>query len=194
MPISPFALQPATMGDIPHIMQFISEAQQHLKSQGIDQWQDGYPNATAIASDIAAQQGYLILLHTQDTASAAIIGQPIGYLCVDFSGEPAYATLTDGEWHADAPYATIHRMTIGDAHKGKGFALRAFSLADTICANHGISNLRIDTHPDNHKMQYLLAKHGFTLCGRVFYPSGVRLAYDKIISSTCSAAGAQCHK
>lgn len=175
-------LTPACLADLPLILQFITEAQQHLKDQGIDQWQDGYPNEAGIRADIAANIGYLAVL-TPAEGSAAGAAKKIGYLCIDFGGEPAYDVITDGQWHTAAPYAVVHRMTIGDAYKGKGLARSVFALVDAFCRTQGVQNFRIDTHPDNVKMQHLLTQHGFALCGTVIYASGIRLAYDKIIAA-----------
>ncbi len=43
------------------------------------------------------------------------------------------------------------------------------------------SNIRIDTHRDNHIMQHCLSKAGFTYCGIILLLDGdERLAYQKI--------------
>ena len=46
-------LQLSTTSDIQSILQIINDAKTHLKSQKIDQWQNGYPNQTQIEQDIA---------------------------------------------------------------------------------------------------------------------------------------------
>ncbi len=169
------SLQLATEADIPLIMEFIAQAKQHLKDQGIDQWQDGYPNQDSIVADINAHKGFLAISE-QPTGNTAI-----GYLCIDFDGEPAYDTLHDGNWHTNAPYAVVHRFTIGDSYKGKGLACAVFALVDDYCKAHGIAAFRIDTALENFKMQHLILKSSFALCGTVRYGESPRLAYDKII-------------
>ena len=42
----------ATETDLNAIMNIISQAQNYLKEQGIDQWQNGYPNRQTIKKDI----------------------------------------------------------------------------------------------------------------------------------------------
>jgi hypothetical protein len=43
------------------------------------------------------------------------------------------------------------------------------------------SNIRIDTHGDNHIMQHVIKKYGFTYCGIIYLASGdERLAYQLI--------------
>ena len=42
-------------------MDIINDAKKHLKDQGIDQWQNGYPDETAIQRDIASGKGYFVV-------------------------------------------------------------------------------------------------------------------------------------
>ncbi len=167
----PVCIEPATAADLPLIMQFITQAQQHLKDQGIDQWQDGYPNADSITADIARKTGYIAQYH----------GETFGYFSIDFAGEPAYATIKNGAWNTKEPYAVVHRFTIGDAFKGKGLANLLFTAIDAHCKAAGIAYFRIDTADKNNKMQHILTKHGFAYCGEVFYGESLRLAFDKTI-------------
>jgi RimJ/RimL family protein N-acetyltransferase len=49
------------------------------------------------------------------------------------------------------------------------------------CFAHA-TNIRIDTHRDNHIMQHVIQKHGFTYCGIIYLLSGdERLAYQKML-------------
>ena len=45
-------IQLATISDIPKIIEIIEDAKIYLASLGIDQWQNGYPNAVQIENDI----------------------------------------------------------------------------------------------------------------------------------------------
>ncbi len=84
-------------------MNMINAAKQHLKDQGIDQWQTGYPDEACIRRDIAAKKGYFISDETQI----------LGYLFIDFDSEPAYDNL-NGEWISDGQYVVVHRLALSD--------------------------------------------------------------------------------
>ncbi|MDD3026834.1 MAG: GNAT family N-acetyltransferase, partial [Erysipelotrichaceae bacterium] len=46
--------------DIPQIMAIIDEAKSYLKSQNINQWQDGYPNSDVIKNDIILDRSFVL--------------------------------------------------------------------------------------------------------------------------------------
>ncbi|MBO5485388.1 MAG: GNAT family N-acetyltransferase, partial [Eubacterium sp.] len=64
--------------DIPGIMRIIRQAQEYMKNQGIDQWQNGYPNKEAFEDDI--KKGYSYVVEDE--------GKIIGTIAVIFDGEP----------------------------------------------------------------------------------------------------------
>lgn len=150
-------------------MGFIDQAKAYLKEQGIDQWQQGYPDRACIQADLAAQTGYF-LVEDQEA---------VGYLCIDFDGEPSYENLK-GNWHSGGAYGVIHRMAIGRARQGTGLASRAFALAEDLCRKRAVHSIRVDTDGDNRKMRHLLKKNGYTYCGAVFFDYSEKIAFDKV--------------
>lgn len=167
-----FSLQPVAIQDLETAMGLICEAKRYLKSQGIDQWQAGYPDESSIREDIENNRGYFI---TDGTQTAA-------YLCIDFKGEPAYETLI-GSWLSNLPYAVIHRMAIAEDYRGKGLASTVFQLAERLCKEKNVSSIRVDTDEKNLIMRHVIAKNGFEYCGTVWFQNSSKQAYEKIIHS-----------
>lgn len=164
-------LELAQPGQEAAALAMIQQGRERLAAQGIDQWQDGYPNLESIQGDIRQQKGYFLL---ED-------GERAGYFCLDFGGEPAYQAL-EGHWLSAGPYGAIHRVVIGDRHLGRGLAKQAFALAEAACRRRGVPSLRVDTHRDNKTMRGLVERLGFTPCGLVYYRvSGERIAYEKLL-------------
>ncbi len=149
----------------------IEDGKAFLKSQGIDQWQNGYPDEECIKNDIINKKGYFLVC--DDTV--------VGYMCVDFDGEPAYDTL-QGEWKYDVPYVVVHRMVIDSTFKAKGLASVAFSLVEKLALERGIHNFRVDTDADNKIMQHILGKNGFQYCGVINFDNSEKIAFEKLIS------------
>ena len=134
-----------------------------VNSGNTNQWKNGYPSEEIMLSDMEKDGGYVI----EDG------GQIVGYFAFLPSPEPTYSKIYDGEWLDDTlPYHVIHRIaSFPDAH-GIFKSIMDFCFARE-------SNIRIDTHKDNHIMQHNILKHGFTYCGIIHLTSGdERLAYQ----------------
>lgn len=154
-------------------LDMIEQGRTYLKNQGIDQWQNGYPNAESIQQDIDNQKGYFLTDGEHDLA----------YLCMDFSGEPAYNDIK-GAWLTDdnAQYMVIHRLAFHESYRGKGLATTVFQLAGEFCKEHGVNSIRVDTDSDNKIMQHTLKKAGFTYCGTIWFAGGDKVAFEKVLS------------
>lgn len=157
--------------DIAQIMEIIRQAQNYLKEQKVEQWQDGYPNEGSIAEDI--QNGVTYVYEAEDRL--------LGTLALIFGTEPTYAVIHDGAWETEGiPYATIHRIAIADDVKGRGIAGEMLAEAERICRENKVHTLRIDTHEDNKSMQAWIKKNHFFYCGWIIVANGdKRLAYEK---------------
>lgn len=150
----------------------IEQGRTYLKNQGIDQWQNGYPNPESIQQDIAHSKGYFLTDGTEYLA----------YLCMDFDGEPAYNEIK-GKWLTDnnAKYMVIHRLAFDESYRGKGLSSAVFKLAEEFCKETGIKSIRVDTDSDNKIMQHIMKKTGFLYCGTIWFAGGNKIAFEKIV-------------
>ena len=161
-------LRKANENETDNAVRLINEAKKFLKQQGIDQWQKGYPDIECIKNDIKNKKGYFL---EEDIL--------IGYLCIDFDGEPAYDTL-NGEWKGNDKYAVVHRMAIDDAYRGKGAASTAFDLVQSLCRENGVHSIRVDTDEDNKIMQHIIHKNGFEFCGSICFDNSKKIDFEKL--------------
>ena len=161
----------ARPGDIPAIMGLIGQAKEFLRAQGVDQWQNGYPGEDAIGGDVARGTGYLLTLD----------GRAVGYLCIDFGGEPSYAGLR-GSWAGGGPYAVLHRLALDGGVRGRGLTAEVFRCSEALCRARGVYELRADTDADNHVMRHILEKNGFLYRGTVWFDNSEKIAFEKILS------------
>ncbi len=149
-------------------MEMINEAKAFLRSNGVDQWQTGYPSYETIAADIAAKRGYVLMDGEEYVA----------YMCIDFDGEPAYNDLV-GNWLTEGPYGVMHRLATRSAYRGKGMASVAFMLGGELMKERGCVSFRVDTDNDNLIMKHLLAKNGFEYCGTIWFDNSEKIAFEK---------------
>lgn len=162
----------ADKSDIDAIICIIKHAQQYLKEQKIEQWQNNYPNIETIKSDIKNGNGYVL---TKDGITA-------GTVAVVFGAEETYENIYGGKWISDREYATIHRIAVSAGEKGKGLASVILGEIEKMCLNEGVHSIRVDTHRENIPMQRLLQRNGFQYCGVIYLGDGSeRIAFEKAI-------------
>lgn len=156
--------------DLPQVMSIIAQAQAYLASQGVDQWQDGYPDEATMRQDIADQTGYVLEDGGRVVAIATII----------FTGEPTYDVIHDGAWTTPEPYACIHRIAVDASQRGKGTANEMMAASDQRVLAEGMHSIRIDTHEDNLPMQRMLMRNGYTLCGVIYLDRGAEMGAKRV--------------
>lgn len=96
--------------DINHVMDIIKQAQTYFKQQGINQWQNNYPNTETIRKDIENNYSYVLIKEHNIIATAAI----------SFDEEKTYNQIYDGQWITKGDYAAIHRIAVDSNYKGLG--------------------------------------------------------------------------
>ena len=144
--------------DIDDIMNIIKQAQAYFKEQGIDQWQNNYPNPETIRNDIANKHSYILLKDNNIVATAA----------VSFDGEKTYNSIYEGEWITNNEYAVIHRIAVDNTYKGLGLSSKIIKNVEELCLSKGVHSIKIDTHEENISMQRLLKKNKFQYRGVIY--------------------------
>ncbi len=162
--------------DVPGIMRIIAQAQAYMKAEGIDQWQNGYPNEAAFLEDMERDYSYVMEEN----------GKVIGTMAVIFDGEPTYDHIYDGAWKtADEPYGAIHRVAVDADCKGKGIAGAMLAEAEKLCRERGVRSMKNDTHRDNQSMRRMVIKNGFEYCGIIYLEDGAeRIAFEKVLNES----------
>lgn len=157
--------------DINNIMQIIDEAKEALKEQGIDQWQNGYPNDDVIRNDILNNDSYVFIKNNEIVAT----------LAVSFDGEKTYDKIYDGDWISNDEFAVIHRIAISNKYKGTGIASEIIKMIEAMCLDKDVHSIKVDTHEFNIPMQKLLKKNDFKYCGVIYLEDkSKRVAFEKI--------------
>lgn len=160
----------ATEEDVNSIMNIIRQAQDYFKEQGINQWQDNYPNSEIVKNDIKNKNGYVLLKNN-------II---VGTVVVSFDGEKNYEHVYGGKWVSNGAYAVIHRIAIDSNNKGLGLSSIIIKNIEKICLNKEVHSIKIDTHKENISMQNMLLKNGFKYCGLIYLENkNERVAFEK---------------
>ena len=171
----------ATPADLPVIMDIIRQAQRGLAELEVDQWQDGYPDEAAFLRDM--EHGYCYVAVEDAEITECTPGQILGVAAIIPDGEPDYDRIYEGNWLNEGSYMTVHRVAVDDRVKRKGVASFLLTEAAEMAREQGLQSLRLDTHPDNQRMQACLERNGLQCCGRIYLSRGgdARLAYEKCL-------------
>ena len=146
------------------VMKLYENARSFMAAHGNPlQWGTSHPGEDLILRDIEEGNSYVCEEH----------GKIIATFFYRKGADDTYRRIYNGEWLNERPYGVVHRITSDGTIKG----------AASFCLDWAFSqcgNLKIDTHQDNHIMQHLLDKKGFTYCGIIYTDDGgERLAYQK---------------
>lgn len=161
-------IRAAHIEDLKAVMAVLDAAKGIMRSSGnTGQWVNGYPSEDVIRNDIDNGNGFIVEACKRIVAYFAFIASP----------ELTYGYIEGGAWLNDAPYHVVHR--IGSYPEVHG----VFRAIMDWCFTQD-SNIRIDTHRDNHIMQHCITSYGFTYCGIIFLQNGdERLAYQLSVSN-----------
>lgn len=159
----------ADYADLDEIMKIVEQAQAFIRSQGFEQWTDGYPTKEQFVKDIDKKSCYVLRKKNQI----------VGFMSLLFEKEEAYDDL-DGKWLTDFSYGVIHRTAIAENFRGCHAVQSFFEFAQAKAIEKKIHSLRIDTHEMNFPMRKSAERFGFLYCGKVSYgPNKPRVAYEK---------------
>ncbi|ASK29100.1 GNAT family N-acetyltransferase [Chryseobacterium sp. T16E-39] len=152
------------------IWEIIQQAIERRRADGSTQWQNGYPNADTVESDIAKGFGFVL---TIDNVVAV-------YVALIFNDEPAYSTI-EGAWLSDGEFVVVHRVAVSEDFAGQGLVKKLFDYIEEYTKSQGVQSVKVDTNYDNIAMLKILEKQGYSYCGEVVLAGGVRKAFEKII-------------
>ncbi len=167
-------IRAANINDIKSILEIIKQAQNYFNENGIDQWQNDYPNEKIIKEDILKSVSYVIL---EDEKIIATFMSAI-------EEDVSYKEIYDGNWINQDEYAVIHRIAVNNNYKGKGVVAFAVKYVTEKVQKENIKSIRIDTHEDNRSMRKALEKNGFKACGTIYLLDGAkRIGFEKKLSN-----------
>lgn len=165
-----YKFQKATTVQIPEIWIILQQAIARRKTDGSNQWQDGYPNPEIILNDINKNAAYVLCKEN-------II---IGYVAMMINDEPEYENI-EGQWLTNTDFVVFHRVAISELHLGKGLAKKMMNYIEEFAVKNTIYSIKADTNFDNQAMLSLFDKLNYSYCGEVYFRGSARRAYEKVL-------------
>jgi len=181
-------LRPATLYDVPALLQLVRKVVPQMRAEGNLQWDDHYPDANAFIHDI--EEGQLWVAEIDETDSsvddaadadsdAPLAAAIAGVAAITIDQYPEYADVgLDISEHA----IVVHRLAVDPDFRGKGVAGALMQHAEDIATRFGINVLRVDTNVQNTAAHKLFPKLGYRLAGEIglsFRPGMRFFCYEK---------------
>lgn len=141
------------------------KVRKHMLSEGLKQWPSDYPNYDNFLDDFNNDAIYVFLEGNQIVASITILPD----------NEIPYKEL---KWNREKALV-IHRILVDPIYQKKYIGKSLFEFTINLAKENGYESIKVDTHPDNIKMQGLIKKMGFIYIG--FLNSIYRMAFELVI-------------
>jgi ribosomal protein S18 acetylase RimI-like enzyme len=129
----------------------------HLVENGIDQWDENYPDRASIEHDLATQS---LFIYEEEN----II---LGLVVLNESHDEEYNQI-DWLTAESAKNLIVHRLAVLPSSQGKGIARKLMDHAEFYASEQGYDSIRLDTFSQNPRNQKFYQNRGYTELGSVF--------------------------
>lgn len=161
------------VSDFDLVYEMMLRARAKLFEEHIYQWDERYPKADMIRSDL--ENGYTSLIKTDE-------GRTIGFftsnsICEDDVHDHIKWIYEDSRW------IILHRLCIDPEYQNKGTGQMCLELFEENCKKDGYESIRIDVFSTNAKAIHIYEKFGYTKVGDAVCERGPFFIYEKKIVS-----------
>lgn len=150
----------ASPGAHTELVQLYQGATAEMNANGIPQWDELYPSAAVLQTDLEQQQLYIGKMDNE-IACAFVLNH---------SCDPEYA---DGLWaYPERPFLVLHRLCVHPKFQQQGLAKRAMQEVEPLVQAQGYRALRLDVFSQNPYALRLYRQLGYQEVGTVRFRKG----------------------
>lgn len=129
----------------------------HMRKNGIDQWDENYPDRASIENDL-----------TTKTLFAYREGKEIlGIVVLNQNQDEEYTEINWSTADSDRNIV-VHRLAVHPNHQGKGIARKIMDFAEQFAKDMEYDAIRLDTFSQNPRNQKFYTNRGYTDLGPVY--------------------------
>jgi ribosomal protein S18 acetylase RimI-like enzyme len=141
-----------------------------LRSRGIDQWDELYPDRRTIERDVR-----------DGAAVVAVADQTIaGFAVLDEHQEPEYSEVP---WRSRRA-AVIHRMMVAPRAEGRGIARAMMTFLERSAISSGYASIRLDAFVNNPRAVRFYERCGYRRAGQVRFRKGDFYCFEKELTGS----------
>lgn len=130
---------------------------EHLRDNGIDQWDENYPDRESLVKDIETRT--LFAYHEGESVIGIVV---LNEHQDEEYGEMSWSTSEDDR------NLVVHRLAVSPEHQGKGIARKLMDFAEDYARDQGFDAIRLDTFSQNPRNQRFYVNRGYTELGLVY--------------------------
>lgn len=143
---------------IPPVLRLFVTCNQMMRGNGIDQWDDVYPDEAVVTRDVNTQSMH-VLLDTGDRVVATV--------CLNHEQDTAYQTV---HWLGQEPVLVVHRLCVHPEHQGRGIGSHLMGYVEEYAALKKCCSIRLDAYTGNPSAINLYRRLGYRKAGEVMFP------------------------
>ena len=148
-------IRKANKEDLENIMKMYKSCVTGMVKNGIDQWDDAYPNTEIISEDLNAGTYYV----------AEMDKTIIGGVNIDRNQDDTYLAL-DWQDKSDS-FFVVHRLGVKEEFWNKKIGKDLMLFTEKLVIEKGLKSIRLDTYSGNPKAMEFYIRLGYTELGAI---------------------------
>jgi len=148
-------IRKANKEDLENIMKMYKSCVTGMLENGIDQWDDTYPNTEIISEDLNVGTYYV----------SEMDGAIIGGINIDKNQDDTYLAL-DWEDKSDS-FLVVHRLGVKEEFWNKKIGKDLMLFTEKLVIEKGLKSIRLDTYSGNPKAMEFYRRLGYTELGTI---------------------------
>jgi ribosomal protein S18 acetylase RimI-like enzyme len=148
-------IRKANKTDLQNIMKMYKSCVTGMVKNGIDQWDDAYPNTEIISEDLNAGTYYV----------AEMDETIIGGINIDNNQDDTYLHL-DWEDKSDS-FLVVHRLGVKEEFWNKKIGKNMMLFSEKLVIEKGLKSIRLDTYSGNPKAMEFYRRLGYSELGTI---------------------------
>lgn len=143
--------------EIDSILALTKACGKHMRDNGIDQWDENYPNRESILND----------LETETLFAYREGDEILGIVVLNESQDEEYGEI-DWSTTDNDKNIVVHRLAVQPDQQGKGLARKLMDFAEQWAKEQNYDAIRLDTFSRNPRNQKFYTNRGYTDLGPVY--------------------------
>lgn len=156
-----------TPDDLPQVMELIHQATLQMKAEGIAQWDEIYPSAKTVETDL--RDGSLWGLRDEEGLKAIIT----------LNEKQSFFYIYPKWKYIDTPILIVHRLCVHPKWQHKGIAKQLMNFAEQKARSGGYKAIRLDAFTQNLPAMALYEKLNYEKVGLVHARKGKFCCFEK---------------